>query len=155
VYFFLGKHSHLEERQSSLASLPLPKHIMDENAARRRAMSESGQQKPKELTDYFQHKPETTSNYDETVSKSLASLNSSLDSSTETKTQLKENTQCECSKNDQHFPTIVMDTVYNTSLETMYSLLFNSSFMSKFLNEIEKSTGTIGFCTLTMFLIFL
>lgn len=131
TYNFIDKYSsHL---QTSLPSLPLHKNIIDENAARRRAMSEAGQDT---LQDYI--KSETIPNYDETVSKSLASLNSSLDID-----QLKEKTQCECNKNDQHFPTVVMDTVYNASIETMYCLLFNSSFMEKFLTEVEKSTGKI------------
>lgn len=118
----LDKHTFLK---SSLASLPTPKHVVDDSAARRRAISESGS-RPNELPDY-----------DEAVSKSLASLNSSAD----TENQSREKTQCECSRNDQHFPTTVMDNIYNTSIETMYGLLFNSSFMAKFLGEVEKSTG--------------
>ncbi|KAF1803564.1 GRAM domain-containing protein [Mucor lusitanicus] len=52
--------------------------------------------------------------------------------------QIKEQTECECSKTDQHFPTVVMDKQYDTTIETMYNLLFNSTFMNKFLCEVEK-----------------
>lgn len=55
--------------------------------------------------------------------------------------QLRGKTDCECSKNDQHFPTVVMDNKYDTTIESMYNILFNSSFMNKFLCEVEKSTG--------------
>lgn len=55
--------------------------------------------------------------------------------------QVKEKTECDCSKNDQHFPTVVMDNTYNTTIETMYNILYDSSFMNKFLSEVEKSTG--------------
>ncbi|KAG1405232.1 hypothetical protein G6F60_003778 [Rhizopus arrhizus] len=49
-------------------------------------------------------------------------------------------TECECSKNDQHFPTVVMDKTYDTTIETLYHLLYNSNFMHQFLSEVEKST---------------
>lgn len=55
--------------------------------------------------------------------------------------QQRERTECDCSKNDQHFPKVVMDTIYSTDIETIYNLLYNSNFMQHFLSDIEKSTG--------------
>ncbi|RCI04629.1 hypothetical protein CU098_011593 [Rhizopus stolonifer] len=54
--------------------------------------------------------------------------------------QKKETTECDCSKNEQHFPTVVLDHIYPTTIETMYHLLYNSNFMNQFLSEVEKST---------------
>ncbi|KAI9256921.1 GRAM domain-containing protein [Sporodiniella umbellata] len=53
---------------------------------------------------------------------------------------IRERTECDCSKNDQHFPTVVMDSNYTTSMETIYHLLYNSHFIHRFLSQIEKST---------------
>jgi hypothetical protein len=63
-------------------------------------------------------------------------------------TQAKEKTECDCSKTDQHFPTVVMDNTYDTTIETMYNLLYNSSFMNKFLCEVEKSTGKFNYISM-------
>lgn len=57
--------------------------------------------------------------------------------------QKKETTECDCSKNEQHFPTVVLDHIYPTTIETMYHLLYNSNFMNQFLSEVEKSTGKV------------
>ncbi|KAI8891355.1 GRAM-domain-containing protein [Backusella circina FSU 941] len=103
----------IQERQSSLASLPIPKHLMTDEAARRRAISESGTRPSlREFTSVSEPQLPTTVKY--------------------------EKTECECS--DNHFPTVVMDKTYDTTLETMYKLLYNSNFMTTFLTDIEMST---------------
>lgn len=95
-----------------------------DEAARRRAVSEAG---PRPNMQEFIKKKESLAVIDSTTTDEII--------------QLQERTECECSKNGQHFPTTVMDNKYNTTIETMYNLLYNSSFMNKFLCEIEKSTG--------------
>ncbi|KAI9485166.1 MAG: GRAM domain-containing protein [Benjaminiella poitrasii] len=58
--------------------------------------------------------------------------------------QAKDRTECECSKNGQHFPTVVMDnTYYSTTIKNVYNLLYNSKFMTKFLRDVEKSTDIL------------
>ncbi|KAI9269388.1 GRAM domain-containing protein [Sporodiniella umbellata] len=64
-------------------------------------------------------------------------VQASLQSNT---TQRKETTECNCSKSDLHFPTVVLNHVYPTNIETLYNLLYNSNFMNQFLSEVEKST---------------
>ncbi|KAI8371250.1 GRAM domain-containing protein [Choanephora cucurbitarum] len=54
--------------------------------------------------------------------------------------QLNPTTECDCAKNDQHFPSVVHDSTYPTTLDTLYQLLYHSPFMTTFLTEIEKST---------------
>ncbi|KAL9553447.1 hypothetical protein MBANPS3_003286 [Mucor bainieri] len=53
--------------------------------------------------------------------------------------QLHEKTDCECSANNEHYPTVVMDQVYNGTVEKIYNLLFDSGFMKKFLVDNQKS----------------
>lgn len=100
---------------------------MSDDAARRRAVSEAG---PRPNMQEF------------TKNKVPLALDSTT---TENKdvVQTKEKTECDCSKNGQHFPTTVMDKKYDTTIETMYNLLYNSTFMNKFLSEVEKSTGNL------------
>jgi hypothetical protein len=87
---------------------------MTDEAARRRAISESGTRPSlREFTSVSEPQLPTTVKY--------------------------EKTECECS--DNHFPTVVMDKTYDTTLETMYRLLYNSNFMTKFLTDVEMSTG--------------
>ncbi|KAI8380679.1 hypothetical protein BD560DRAFT_386826 [Blakeslea trispora] len=100
-----------DDRQASIVSLPLPKHISPlDDITRQRAASEASQ--PLTI-----NKPSS----EETI-------------------QSVTKTECDCGKNDQHFPSVVMDNVYNTSIETIYKLLYDSSFMHQFLTETEKST---------------
>lgn len=138
----------LGDRQGSLASLPLPKHMSNEEAARRRAVSEAGPRP--NMTEYLKtHKPESTTTTlanDSNVSSTTdpTSVSNTETAVAETQLQTKEKTDCECSKSAQHFPTVVMDNKYDTTIETMYNILFNSSFMNKFLCEVEKSQGKGG-----------
>jgi hypothetical protein len=117
--------------------LPLPKHLSSaDEAARRRAVSEAGPRP--NMQEYLKKKKSTEpiapTNQQDVVAPAPNS-----------EAQIKEKTECECSKNDQHFPTVVMDKTYDTTIETMYNLLYNSSFMNKFLCEVEKSTGNFRF----------
>lgn len=146
----------MSDRQASLASLPLPKHLSSaDEAARRRAVSEAGPRP--NMQEYIKKSTESTATSTaaaaavSTVSNASENSTTVVDASTITKSaenasekkdvQIKETTECECSKTDQHFPTVVMDNKYNTTIETMYNLLYNSTFMNKFLCEVEKSTG--------------
>ncbi|EPB91494.1 hypothetical protein HMPREF1544_01625 [Mucor circinelloides 1006PhL] len=151
-----NNNSTLSDRQASLASLPLPKHLSSaDEAARRRAVSEAGPRP--NMQEYIKKSTESTATSTAAAAVAAAvstasnvSENSTTvaDASTITKNaenagekkdvQIKETTECECSKTDQHFPTVVMDNKYNTTIETMYNLLYNSTFMNKFLCEVEK-----------------
>lgn len=133
----------LKDRQSSLASLPLPKHMSSaEDAARRRAVSEAG---PRPNVQEYIKKSESATTGSSTVNASTTNISNVTNSVENADTpssqlQIKEKTDCECHKNASHFPTVVMDNKYDTTIETMYNLLYNSSFMNKFLCDIEKST---------------
>ncbi|KAI8635948.1 hypothetical protein BD408DRAFT_487223 [Parasitella parasitica] len=146
-------NSAFDERQASLASLPIPKHLSSaDEAARRRAVSEAGPRP--NMHEYIKKSTEATagsatatiasaakSKENSTTEADASILPTNAENVTEKKDiQVKEKTECECSKNEQHFPTVVLDSKYDTSIETMYSLLFDSSFMNKFLCEVEKST---------------
>ncbi|CAO3694371.1 unnamed protein product [Rhizopus stolonifer] len=51
--------------------------------------------------------------------------------------QKHEKTNCTC---ESHYPNVVLDIVYNGSLEKIYKLLFQDDFLEKFLLEDQKST---------------
>ncbi|RCI04295.1 hypothetical protein CU098_012666, partial [Rhizopus stolonifer] len=53
-------------------------------------------------------------------------------------TQKHEKTNCAC---ESHYPNVVLDIVYNGSLEKIYKLLFQDDFLESFLLEDQKSTG--------------
>lgn len=131
--------SILQDRQSSLASLPLPKHLSSaDEAARRRAVSEAGARP--NIQEYIKKSESATT----TATIANTSTNGSAENTknaAQPQQQIKEKTTCECSKDALHFPTVVMDNKYDTTIETMYKLLFDSPFMHKFLTEVEKSTG--------------
>lgn len=138
----------MSDRQASLASLPLPKHLSSaDEAARRRAVSEAGPRP--NMQEYIKKSTESTAaNTNENSTKVLdaSTIATNTNNAIEKKDiQIKEQTECDCSKNEQHFPTVVMDNKYDTTIETMYNLLFNSTFMNKFLCEVEKSTGKYSF----------
>lgn len=139
-----NNNSTLGDRQSSLASLPLPKHLSSaDEAARRRAVSEAGPRP--NMQEYIKKNTESTVanvNENSTTVLDASTIATNANNAIEKKDiQIKEKTECDCSKNEQHFPTVVMDNKYDTTIETMYNLLFNSTFMNKFLCEVEKSTG--------------
>ncbi|KAL9548640.1 hypothetical protein MBANPS3_005595 [Mucor bainieri] len=145
-----NNNSALSDRQASLASLPLPKHLSSaDEAARRRAVSEAGPRP--NMQEYLKKSTESTAtlaqiastasnaNENSTTVTDASTITASTENASEKKdAQAKEQTECECSKTDQHFPTVVMDKRYDTTIETMYNLLYNSTFMNKFLCEVEK-----------------
>ncbi|KAF7727652.1 hypothetical protein EC973_007310 [Apophysomyces ossiformis] len=122
---------HLQQpRQSSLGSLPFLRQVKNEvDTARRRAVSEAGA------------RPDTQAllmNKDKSGDKtgdSATSLGSKANAG-----QIHEKTECECSKNGEHLPNVVMDQTYPGSVESIFNLLYNSSFYKKFLVDVEKST---------------
>ncbi|GAN10517.1 hypothetical protein MAM1_0364c10058 [Mucor ambiguus] len=145
-----NNNSTLSDRQASLASLPLPKHLSSaDEAARRRAVSEAGPRP--NMQEYLKKSSESTAtlaqvasvannaNENSTTVTDASNIITSTENASEKRdVQAKEHTECECSKTDQHFPTVVMDKKYDTTIETMYNLLYNSTFMNKFLCEVEK-----------------
>ena len=48
---------------------------------------------------------------------------------------------CNCHNNGGHYNHTVMDQMYQGSIEKVYNILSNRSFLQKFLTEIEKNTG--------------
>jgi hypothetical protein len=50
-------------------------------------------------------------------------------------------TECQCQHSGSHYTNVALDAVFPGSIETLYNLLFNSSFISNFLVEGEKSQG--------------
>ncbi|KAI9288884.1 hypothetical protein BC943DRAFT_315496 [Umbelopsis sp. AD052] len=48
-------------------------------------------------------------------------------------------TECQCQHSGSHYPNVALDAVFPGSIEALYNLLFNSSFISNFLVEGEKS----------------
>ena len=123
--------------------------ISADEAARRRAVSEAGPRP--NIQEYIKRSESATTTAtigNTTVANPTApnvNTEDTLTTSVVQKPQIKEKTECECHKNDLHFPTIVMDNTYDTTIETMYNLLFDSPFMNKFLTEVEKSTGKFDF----------
>ncbi|RCH97507.1 hypothetical protein CU098_006695 [Rhizopus stolonifer] len=63
----------------------------------------------------------------------------SPDTKEEPKPQVHEKTECECGQNGNHYPNLVMDQVYNGTLDQLYNLLFDSDFMKDFLIDNQKS----------------
>lgn len=122
------------ERQVSLASLPLPQPAKDEdqNAARRRAISEVGPRRNVA-----------------SISKDGANGNASNGDNTvkQQTQQTREKTECACGKNGEHFPKVVLDQTFDCTIENLYNLLYFSDFTRKFLVE-QKNTGEFSwnFC---------
>ncbi|EPB93087.1 hypothetical protein HMPREF1544_00161 [Mucor circinelloides 1006PhL] len=137
-------------RKVSMASMPNNKDTAKmDSAARRRAMSEAP-------------RPNFQSNEEEKSSKAAATANGTVAanrkstkssdpaanaaSATNTtkegdaKPQVHDKTDCECSTNNEHYPNVVMDQVYNSTLEKIYNIIFDSEFMKKFLVDNQKST---------------
>ncbi|ORX48024.1 hypothetical protein DM01DRAFT_1338860 [Hesseltinella vesiculosa] len=127
--------AHDQERQNSLASLPVPKHIQTYNVEdeendlthRRRAVSEAG---PRPSTEAIRSPT--------TPSPPPPPPVSPLPVSSTTATAVPSApTQCQC---DTHHPHIVMDQTYSCSLETLYQLLYHTDFVKKYLVDVEKSS---------------
>ncbi|CEP08977.1 hypothetical protein [Parasitella parasitica] len=129
-------NSALDERQASLASLPIPKHLSSaDEAARRRAVSEAGPRP--NMQEYIKKSTESTAGSATagSATATTAAANANENSTTEADTsilptsaenaiekkdvQIKATTECECSKNEQHFPTVVLDSKYDTTIETI------------------------------------
>lgn len=162
------------ERQSSLASLPIPKQQSHEEneAARRRAISEAGprpstesltlmqnasevplpnQNHVNQISTHHPHPHDNNNNnsHDKTAINNQSDIKSesnglsSISKQSQT-SQSKPTTDCQCVKNaEDHYPNVVMDQTYHCSMETLYNLLYQSDFVKKFLIDIEKNTGKI------------
>ncbi|KAM3583364.1 hypothetical protein VKS41_004277 [Umbelopsis sp. WA50703] len=52
-------------------------------------------------------------------------------------------TECQCTPSGGHYPHVALDTTFAGSIEALYNLLFNSSFIADFLRDGEKSQGTV------------
>ncbi|KAL7327348.1 hypothetical protein PS15p_205794 [Mucor circinelloides] len=137
-------------RKVSMASMPNNKDTAKmDSAARRRAMSEAP-------------RPNFQSNEEEKSSKAAATANGTVAANGKStkssdpaanaasatnntkegdaKPQVHDKTDCECSTNNEHYPNVVMDQVYNSTLEKIYNIIFDSEFMKRFLIDNQKST---------------
>lgn len=104
-----------------------------EIAARRRAASE------------LPPRPRAKSNEEKPSNSASDAKNESADGKTAEKPQVNEKTECECASKGDHYPTIVMDQVYNGTLEKFYDLFYEGDFMKTFLVDNQKSLElTIG-----------
>lgn len=111
-------------------------------AARRRAMSEAPRpnfQSNEEEKSASKAATATTAAADGTSAKSSDPATDNTKEGDAKPQQVHEKTDCDCS--NEHYPTVVMDQVYNGTLEKIYNLLFDSGFMKKFLVDNQKSTG--------------
>ncbi|CAO3586372.1 unnamed protein product [Absidia cylindrospora] len=154
----LSPPSHLvsnidNDLQSSQISLPIPTHTNDEvDAARRRAMSEAG---PRPTADAIVQQSADEPLPISTQPKSNATKESAPHSAPSTvaptilpqhqqqqqQKQKHDQTQCNCTETtDDHYPNVVMDQVYQCSMETLYNLLCHSGFVKKYLTEVQRST---------------
>lgn len=52
-------------------------------------------------------------------------------------------TQCACGKSGQHFTETALDTVFPSSPEKVYELMFNSDWYKHFLTESQKLRGEL------------
>ncbi|KAI9244829.1 hypothetical protein BDA99DRAFT_543875 [Phascolomyces articulosus] len=124
-----------QDRQGSLASLPLPETNKDEDAARRRAISEAGS-RPNVKTIATQQQsspppPLPGSTKNNTVTDNQTNGNKPI--------QKQEKTACSCLNTGDHYPKVVYDQTLNCTIETIYNLLYNSDFVKKFLTD-QKCT---------------
>lgn len=134
-----------------MASMPTNKDTAKlDSAARRRAMSEAPRPNFQSNDDEKSSKAAATSNNASTADGKLAKSSdaaanavSTTDKSKEENAtpQVHEKTDCECGDKNEHYPNVVMDQVYNGTLEKIYNLLFDSGFMKKFLIDNQKSLG--------------
>jgi hypothetical protein len=131
-----------------MASLPNTKEVKSmDAAARRRAMSEAIRpsfMKTEEKAPKTAAANEPTANNKERSSSNgnggSTAVSDKAVKEAAPKAQVHEKTECGCSSSD-HYPNVVMDQVYNGTLEKIYNLTFDSGFMKKFLLENQKSTG--------------
>ncbi|KAI8137822.1 hypothetical protein BJV82DRAFT_566007 [Fennellomyces sp. T-0311] len=105
-----------QDRQGSLASLPLPETNKDEEAARRRAISEAG---PRPNVKSLGEQPPLPN----------------ADNTKKPPVQKQDKTECNCLKAGDHYPKVVLDQTFNCTIETLYNLLFEGDFLKKFLIE--------------------
>lgn len=54
-------------------------------------------------------------------------------------------TECQCAQagGHGHYPNVALNATFPGSIEALYNLLFNSSFIADFLKDGEKSQGTV------------
>ncbi|KAG2217481.1 hypothetical protein INT45_010767, partial [Circinella minor] len=109
------------ERQSSLSTLPSSKHPHLQ-LDRRRTASESQLSAKKDLD--AKKQPSST------LPSSSLNINNNNNTSS----------GCNCHNNGGHYNHTVMDQMYHGSIEKVYNILSNRSFLQKFLTEIEKNT---------------
>ncbi|OAD73193.1 hypothetical protein PHYBLDRAFT_78183 [Phycomyces blakesleeanus NRRL 1555(-)] len=134
-----------QEKQSSVASLPVQKYskLVDQDTVRSRAFSEAGPRPNIQSLAKKQSAQEKLAASVETEEEGLPTLPTPQPVNNNTSPQLE--TECECGKKGEHYPTTVLDQIYPGSIESIYNLLYNSTFLKQFLTDVEKSTDvTIG-----------
>lgn len=58
--------------------------------------------------------------------------------------QTRTQTECACAKSNDHYPKVVMDQVFDCTIEEVYNLLYHGDFIRKFLED-QKNTGTYAY----------
>ncbi|KAI7902066.1 uncharacterized protein BX663DRAFT_561661 [Cokeromyces recurvatus] len=129
-------YCRLQQQQISLPTLALNRLIDTRiSYGRRRAISETGSLSSIEGQQQ-QHVYPIIHNDEHSSTHDTSTKTTRVDSTS----QVNEKTDCKCN-NNQHFPTVIMSNVYkDTTIETIYHVLFHSKFMETFLSQVEKST---------------
>ncbi|KAI9287309.1 hypothetical protein BC943DRAFT_319465 [Umbelopsis sp. AD052] len=132
-----GDTKKLQEksRQASAQTLPLPAgKSKEEVESRRRAMSDA--------TSRPNGKTLQKSKLSESPIQQSSPNDSGAEKADDKAAQPVKHapTECDCGKNNQHYPNTALDETYTGTLETINNLLFNSGFEKKFLVENQKST---------------
>ncbi|KAL0073693.1 GRAM domain-containing protein [Phycomyces blakesleeanus] len=86
--------------------------------------------------------------YESDTSESTFSSSSSIGSSprprpaspAEKSAQVQDKTECECGKNNSHYPVIVMDQIFDCPMEKIFQLLYEGDFIKTFLADVQKTT---------------
>ncbi|KAI9264127.1 hypothetical protein BDA99DRAFT_571617 [Phascolomyces articulosus] len=121
-------HGNPYERQNSLATLPsTTKHP---HLDRRRTASES----------QLSAKKDNDAKQQPTIQRQHNNTNGHTNNNDVVEETTSSATGCNCHNQGGHYTHTVMDQVYHGSIEKVYNLLANRSFLQKFLTEIEKNT---------------
>ncbi|KAG2226936.1 hypothetical protein INT45_010215 [Circinella minor] len=125
-----------QDRQNSLASLPLPETTKDEEAARRRAISEAGSRPNVKAIATPPPLPALSGSNNNTTNDSN---DNNGNNNGNKPVQKRDKTECDCLVAGEHYAKVVQDQTFNCTIETLYNLLYNSDFIKKFLTE-QKCT---------------
>lgn len=66
------------------------------------------------------------------------------DSAAKAKGLPHKSTQCDCSKNGNHYAEVALDTTFPSTPEKVYNLMFNSGWYRTFMSESQKLRGELA-----------